>query len=68
LPLDQSAMQTLWMPWTADTGFVTAPAEVRLAAEDPRPAGHRSERERPRALFAPNVAHENEEESIGGYR
>jgi hypothetical protein len=63
-------MQTLWMPWTADTGFMTAPAEIRLAAEDPRPAGpagHRS-RERPRALFALNVAHENEEESIGGYR
>jgi hypothetical protein len=54
------------MPWTADIGFMTAPAEIRLAAEDPRPAGRRSER--PRALFALNVAHENEEESIGGYR
>jgi hypothetical protein len=61
-------MQTLWMPWTADTGFMTAPAEVRPAADDPRPADHRSERERPRALAGKHVAHENEEESIGGYR
>jgi len=59
-------MQTLWMPWTAQTGFMAAPAKVRLTAEDPRPAGSRSER--PRALFAPHAAHENEEESIGGYR
>jgi hypothetical protein len=57
------------MPWTADTGFMTAPAEVRLAAEDPRPAGpvEASASDRARS-FALNVAHENEEESIGGYR
>jgi hypothetical protein len=62
-------MQTLWMHWTADAWFMTAPAG-RLAAAGPRPAGpgHRSERERRRALVGQPVAHDNEEESIGGYR
>jgi hypothetical protein len=63
LALDQPAMQTLSMPGTGDTGSTAAPAEVRLTAEDPREG-----RERPRALFATHAAHENEEESIGGYR
>jgi hypothetical protein len=57
-------MQTLFDAWTGATVFMAEPAEIRrLTAEDPREG-----RERPRALFATHAAHENEEESIGGYR
>lgn len=55
-------MQTLFMPWTGDTGSMAAPAEVRLSAGYPREA-----RERPRALSATHAAHADEEESIGGH-
>jgi len=60
-------MQTLFDAWTGATAFMAEPAKIRrLTAADPRPAGSRSER--PRALFAQHGAHQNEEESIGGYR